>query len=276
VPTLSDSAAPARKRRRLAAWQRQLIIERYEGARTRAQKEELALLVTLSLPQLHGAAYRLGVSRPARGPRAASHKSRRSTPVAASGDFGADDERYLRSEFERLPIEQIAAYLGRSEPEVAFYARALGLRRPSRLYEAEKTARWLGLTMDGLVALRGQGVEVHELRGRLGRRIALVEAAPLARWITSEKGQARLAANTHDPFFTREVVESVQAVARGETSFSQLWVSHGHTCLNPVAATFGRFCLAPPGHEPGDDPKCSARLLSVADVKAMSSSWRRD
>ena len=273
---LEKTVDTKKKRKRLAVWQREMIIARYAGARTRAQKEALAVDVHLTLPQLHGAAYRLGVSHPARGPGAAGRATRQPLLSGDAQPFGPTEEHYLRSEFGRLPIEQVAAFLNRSEPEVAYRARLLGLRKPIRFYDAQKAADWLGLPLERLRGLSDQGVDVHDLLGRLGRKVALVETIQLARWLTSDDGVRTLDTTIYDPFFVREVINSVRAVANGEAEFSPRWLSHGHTCLNPVAAAFGRFCAASADREPGDDPKCPARLLTLDQVKQMSSSFRRN
>lgn len=169
--------------------------------------------------------------------------------------FTAENDRYIRRWFGRQEIEIIGLQTGHTEIAVALRARQLGLRRPVRHWQLGHVIDWLDIdrtTFDSL------GVPVLVCCDRFARpRVELVDAEVLRRFLTAGGRWQRMNAQLTeigrqiDLFFIHELVGGSVALRNGEEP-EAMWVSHGHTCLNPLAPlSFGHFY-------DGTDPRIAA------------------
>lgn len=195
--------------------------------------------------------------------------------------WSEDDDRYIRDHFGNTFIEEIGVFLDRSETAVAYRARELGLRNVPKCYDFCKVAPWLGLALSDLYLLSKHGLEIFPCTDSRGRvRIVLVSTTSLARVLIRGRLWKRLLNKERydaDEFFIKDIFESIVALQRGETIWEpNIWVSHGHTCLNPFSElSFGQFYCGV------DKPMSEARIDSLdprdlapsADV--ASDNWLR-
>lgn len=156
------------------------------------------------------------------------------------------DLRYLREHWGQTWIEQIAYMLNRTEIAVAYKAREIGLRNVPKYWDISKVSAWLGLTEKEITGLLGpKGLEIHECCDAEGRpAITLVSTTSLARVLLQNALWKTLVDKRNaDTFFIKDIIESCAAMQDGEATYEpNVWVSHGHTCLNPFAeACFGWF-----------------------------------
>lgn len=271
----------AKERARYSNWVKQQVKLRYPLCRTTEDKRQLALELGIldadgqpSVPKLYNLASRLGAT------------GRDESKLDAASVAGHDDrlkerenpdevkltreaERYMRNEFGRKPIEWIAVHLHHTETAVAYWARQLGLRRPAQHWNARKVAYWLGLDMEDLHALRGEGIDIFPLFDQPGHlRVEVVSTTSLARWLTSDGILDRVRAGGADEFFLREILESVDH-ARSDDFERCKFLSHGHVCQNPYASetSFGMYCPKTDKWEAGMDKFCAWRNLHIEDLR---------
>jgi hypothetical protein len=194
-------------------------------------------------------------------------------------EWTASDDRYLREHWRATEIEYIAYYLNRTETAVAYRARQLSLRNVPKYYDAAKVAPWLGLNSRQLTELLPTlGLELFPCCDRDGKpRITLVSTTSLARvLITNEFWKTLIDKRNADRFFIKDIIESMVALQDDEASWEpNLWVSHGHTSLNPFSEdSFGLFF---DGYD-RDMPACGYDLDPRdlhPDRDVASDHWRR-
>lgn len=266
--------------------QKQLVRDRYPLCRTLEDKEALAAeLGMTSIHKLYNLASRLRVTRSYdewnSGEEAQEERPERYDPGAdesrlrmresfSETTFSDEDRRFLRANFGRLRIEDIAFHRGHTETAMLYLARHMGLRRPARLWEAGKVLAWLGMDADDWDHMIGEGVDRFMLRDRRGRvQVDVVTTTSVARWLVQgNRWQRLIQAHGADEFFIREIIESVALLRERRTEWEACtFLTAGHTCCNSFASnSFGLFCTNSDRYEAGRDPKCAVRSLSVEDV----------
>lgn len=190
--------------------------------------------------------------------------------------FNAEQERYIREHWRHDFIEEIAFMLNCAETTVAYNARRLGLRNVPKYWDVRKVGPWLNLSMRELIALRRRGLELFPCCDARGNtRIILVSTSSLARVMTGAQLWKQLVDRRGaDEFFIRDVIESMVELQDGKASWEpNVWVSHGHTCLNPFSEScFGWFF-------DGYDDKMAGYDLDPRDLAPSqcveSDNWRR-
>lgn len=267
---MSTTIDAPRSRARYSPEVVEAVKTRYPHCRGNADKELLARSLGIaSTPQLYNLACRhrvtAGEDRPEReaSRRAAldpARRTRRENPDTIV--WSADDDAYLTRSFGRVEIEVLAHFTGHTETAIAHRARELGLRKAARHWDVERVAAWLGVDIADIAQM---GVDLHRCCDRQGRtRITLVETVQLGRALARGGRWQRLVAAGADRFFIREVIEATLAEHRGEGEWDAMWVSHGHTCLNPFSGlSFGLFYA-------GDDPKLTGANFTLADVSPQN------
>lgn len=258
MPAPASSAPPAATDRRVRypQWKKDAIALRYPQCRN--IKDKLALCVDLGivndagepdLARLYNLASRLKVTAVADNEarlsaavdEAMRPERRRLREDPRSTVFTAENDRYLTTWFGRQAIEIIALQIGHTEIATAYRARQLGLRRPARHWELRRVLAWLDIDLSGLTEM---GVPVLDCCDRFARvKIQLVEGEALRRALIRGGRWQRLKqlGNDIDLFFMKELIEAGLALREGAEP-EALWVSHGHTCLNPLAPlSFGHF-----------------------------------
>lgn len=261
-------------RARYSAHIKEQVRTRYPLCRTTADKEALARELGISsVNKLYNLASRLGVggSDGEAASAAARDRSRlliRENPGEVKWTRTA--LKYLRQEFGRKTIEEIAFHLSHSETAVLFKARELGLRKPVKLWNLEKAAAWLGFSTNELRAREEEGLDIYPLGNRQNQlELEVVTTTSLARWMRIKKVAKELKARDADLFFIKEIEESVEEIAEGEAKFEKCrYLSHGHVCQNPFTeASFGLFCTNTDRQEAGMDPRCTVRTLPLEDLR---------
>lgn len=179
-------------------------------------------------------------------------------------------DKFLKSEFGRLGIENISYHLGHSETAILYRARHLGLRLPAKHWRLDKVARWLGLPEDKLKSLASEGIDIHQLANRSNEVVLeVVSLASLGRWIAQPGNTKRLKEEGDpDPFFLLEIKESMKDLSQKKTRFESCkFLSHGHICQNPFTEnSYGLFCTNNEKYRAGEDPYCAVRTLAIEDV----------
>lgn len=257
---------------------KQLIREKYPFCVTLEDKQELAREAGIDhIHKLYNLASRLGVTRTNND----AFEGAYSRPLGAPGSrrtrfadvsFSAADDRYLRRQFGRKQIADIAFFRNLPESALLYRARQLGLRRAARYWGEARVLDWLGIERGAWQAARQEGVDVFPLRNRQGKvATRLVSTTSLARWLIDDKRFVALVQAGADEFFVREVIESAVNVARGEQGWERCtFLGSDHLCQNPFAGvSFGLFCTKNERHEAGEDPKCSVRLLRIDDLRSQ-------
>ena len=259
----------ARQRTRYSAYIKEQVRQRYKLCRTTADKEELAEELGIgSVSKLYNLASRLGAAggeAEIRDPGDAQHSVIRETPGEVSWTRSAD--RYLRDEFGRRAIEDIAYHLGRSEPAVFYRARHLGLRTPVKHWRLDKVSDWFGWSPEEVRNLHSEGIDVYPLTNRRGEVVLeVVSTTSLARWLSKKKNQKRL--RDPDQIFLLEIEESMQDLVDEKAVFEKCkFLSHGHVCQNPFTDnSYGLFCTNNEKYDAGDDPRCTVRTLAIEDL----------
>lgn len=263
---LSKTLDAPRTRARYSPDVVEAVKTRYPHCRGAADKELLARSLGIaSTPQLYNLACRhrvtAGEDRPEReaSRQAAIDPKRRE--LRENPDtivWTRDDDDYLTRSFGRVEIEVLAHFTGHTETAIAHRARHLGLRKAARHWDVERVSDWLGMTAPEIAAM---GVDLHRCCDQRGRmRIVLVETAQLGRALARGGRWQRLVARGADRFFIREVIEATLAERNGEDPWDPMWVSHGHTCINPFSGlSFGLFYA-------GDDPKLTGANFTVEEL----------
>lgn len=193
-------------------------------------------------------------------------------------EWTKDDDRVIKEHFGKYTlIEDLAFFLDHTESAVAYRARHLGLRNVPHYYDADKVCRWLGLSFSELHRFgKARGLNIHPCTDGAGElQIHLVSTISLARFLLLDKLHLNLIEKRGaDKFFIRDIIESVVAVQDEEACWEpNVWVSHGHTSLNPFSEnTFGLFYN-------GYDEKMVGADLDPADLapsaNVASDHWRR-
>lgn len=259
----------ARQRTRYSAYIKEQVRQRYHLCRTTKDKEELAEELGIgSVSKLYNLASRLGAAGKESellDPRQSSESAVREKPGQV--DWTGASDRYLRDEFGRRPIEDIAYHLGRSETAVLYRARHLGLRTPVKHWRLDKVASWFGMNEAEFKSLRKEGVDIHPLKNPQGEvSLELVSTTSLGRWLQKKSNRAKL--RDPDEIFILEIEESIQDLLDGSDVFEKCkFLSHGHVCQNPFTETsFGLFCTNNEKYDAGDDPRCTVRTLAIEDL----------
>jgi hypothetical protein len=187
----------------------------------------------------------------------------------AETTFTRRADQYLKREFGRRPIEDIAFHLHLSEPAVVFRARTLKLRKPVKFWPLDKVSEWMGMSEDEVAALSEEGLDLFPMAGRDGKKaLTVVSTSSLARWMKLKKNLKRLDQLGADKFFIAEIQESVQEIVDKKTGFELCsFLSHGHVCMNPLSqASYGFYCTNNDVYEAGDDPRCHVKIVKVEDL----------
>jgi len=253
------------------------VRKRYKFCRTTADKQALADELNIgSVPKLYNLASRLGAAGQAEDPNDRSNESfsaerlyERESP--ATTKFSRDCDRYLKDEFGRRHIEDIAYHLEHSEAAMLYRARHLGLRLPVKYWQIEKVARWFGMQIDEFRDLAQEGIDIYPLANRSGRvKVEVVSTTSLGRWLKVKKNVKRLWAEEPHPdeFFLLEIEESINDLVNNKTTFERCkFLSHGHVCMNPFTDnSFGLFCTNNEKYRAGEDPRCAVRTLAIEDL----------
>lgn len=275
--TTSLPLAPARqKRERYSAHLKNEVRRRYPLCQSIDDKQALADALGIdSLHKLYNLASRIGVTRPS--VNSPAHNVRRSyeprhdaTRLALREDpssttFADTDDLYIRTHYGRQHVEEIAYLLDHTETAVMYRARQLGVRKPVWFWELRKVLAWLNLSEAELRELgRPVGLEIYHCQDRFGSLcVGLVDAPSLARTLLHQGNWRRLVGEQNaDRFFIREALQAEVDVRNGAEREQTHWVSHGRTCLSPLAgAAFGWF-------DDGTDMKLPGRGLHPRDLTA--------
>lgn len=265
-------------RARYSNYVKDQVRKRYHLCRTTADKQALADELGIgSVPKLYNLASRLGATErdpEDHGPsfsgeaHAEERLLIREDPTSTS--LGPQGERYLRDEFGRRTIEEIAYHLHHSETAILYTARKLGLRKPVKYWNTVKVALWFGISVAELrEKLIPEGVDVFPLGDKKGRVVLeLASTTSLARWLQQPGSLEWLREHNADEFFIAEIEESVDDLVEHRTQWELCkYLSHGHVCQNPFAGSFGLFCTNNDRYQAGDDPRCSARTLALEDLR---------
>lgn len=267
----------AENRTRYSSYVKDQVKKRYPLCRTTEDKQTLADELGIgSVPKLYNLASRLGATgRDEEGKRstAEAHDSSRlglrEDPNTLK--FSKASDRYLKAEFGRRTVEEIAYHLHHSETAILYRARHLGKRLPIKYWNASKVAAWLGISDETLHGrLTQEGVDVYPLADSSGRQVLeLVSTTSLARWLSDKTNLRWARENQADEFFIREILESVEDLAEEKTRFESCkYLSHGHVCQNPFTeSSFGLFCSNNERYNAGEDPRCTVKALSIEDLR---------
>lgn len=273
--TKSSLLSVARQRTRYSPYIKEQVRKRYHLCRTTEDKQALADELGIgSVSKLYNLASRLDAAGqrdqniPGEGSEPARESDLREDPKTIK--WSRKDEKFLRSEFGRLAIENIAYHLGHSETAVLYKARHMGLRLPAKHWRLDKVSRWLGLSEDRVRELAGEGVDIHQLANRAGEVVLeVVSLSSLGRWMKQTGNTKRLREEGDpDPFFILEIRESMKDLADKETRFESCkFLSHGHICQNPFTEnSYGLFCTNNEKYRAGEDPYCAVRTLAIEDI----------
>ena len=277
----------AKGRTRYSRWQKQQVKLHYPSCRTTKDKEELALRLGIldesgrsSVAKLYNLASRLkatqGHDQDERLAAISSEERLRERQDPAQTHFSAKDDSYLISEFGRRRPDAIAFYRNHTETAISYRARHLKLRKPVKHWEMSKVARWLDMTEEELHDLRREGVDIFHLYDKKGRlQIELVSTTSLWRWLENG-GREKLLERDPDAFFLMEL-EETKVTVLADPDNQRVWescdyLSHGHTCNNPFADSYGLYCPNNDRYLAGEDTKCGARLIDLVDLQPESES----
>lgn len=253
------------------------VRKRYRLCRTTADKQALADELGIgSVSKLYNLASRLGAAGHEEDPHDRSAESfsterllKREHPDEATFTRAAD--RYLKDEFGRRAIEDIAYHLGHSEPAILYRARHLKLRLPVKYWNIQKVAPWFGLEVAELKELAEEGLDIYPLADRHGKvKVEVVSTTSLGRWLKTPGNVERLREREPGPdeFFLLEIEESIADLVAERTEFERCkFLSHGHVCQNPFTEnSFGLFCTNNEKYRAGEDPRCAVRTLAIEDL----------
>ena len=268
---------PNENRTRYSSYVKDQVKKRYPLCRTTEDKQTLADELEIgSVPKLYNLASRLGATgRDTQGKKSTveAHNDERLT-LREDPDtlvFSKGDDRYLRAEFGRRTVEEIAYHLHHSETAILYRARQLGKRLPIKYWNAIKVAAWFAVSPEELTGrLAKEGFDIYPLSNPGGDIVLdVVSTTSIARWLSSPKNLKRAIDNKADLFFIRDIQESVQDLADGNTRFDSCnFLSPGHVCQNPYAvSSFGLFCSNNERYKAGEDPRCNVRTLSIDDLR---------
>jgi hypothetical protein len=264
-------AVAGNKRTRYSDEIKEQVRLRYPLCRTTADKQELAEELGIdSVSRLYNLASRLEVA----GAHEDQDPAGARTPELPVLDldqvkFTRKGDQYIRREFGRRPVEDIAFRLRLSETAVMYRARKLKLRKPVKFWDLQKVISWLKLSDQGLQRAQDQGLETFPLAGLDGQLAkTLVSTSSLARWLKSKQRKKELLAAGADPFFILEIEDSVEALVNSEDRFELCsFLSQGHVCMNPLSrSSYGYYCTNNEVYKAGDDPKCQVKILRVEDL----------
>lgn len=261
-----------RQRTRYSAFVKEQVRQRYHLCRTTEDKEALARELGIgSVSKLYNLASRLGAAGREtelfQADAVGAELLLREDPETIVWDEAGD--RYLRDEFGRRAIEDIAYHLGHSETAVLYRARHLGLRLPVKHWRLDKVSSWLGLELEETRALQAEGLDIYRLGNRRGEVVLeVVSTTSLGRWLSLKKNIKRLGRSA-DQFFILEIQESLRDLVAGETTFERCkFLSHGHVCQNPFTDnSYGLFCTNNDKYLAGEDPRCTVRTLAIEDLQ---------
>lgn len=183
--------------------------------------------------------------------------------------FSRQADRYLKNEFGRSPIEDIAYHLHHSETAVLYRARQLKLRQPVKYWRVDKVARWFGMEEDEFRKLEEEGLDIYPLTDAYGKvQVVVVSTSSLARWMAVEENKKRLEEQGADQFFMLEIEESIADLLARKTEFERCkFLSHGHVCMNPRSDfSYGLYCTNNEKYRAGEDPRCMVRVLQIEDI----------
>lgn len=277
----------AKERTHYSPWVKQQVRLRYPGCRTTKDKEELARELGIldadgnpSVPKLYNLASRLSAT--GRGDAenvltevatADERLTKREDPDTTTWSSSA--ESYLKREFGKRTVEWIGVHVKHTETAVVYKARQMGLRQPIKHWNARKVAFWLSLSIDELHALRDEGLDIYGLHDRQGKlQVEVVSATSLGRWLHEGSHLQDARARGGDEFFLREILETLEDLAAGTTSWERCkFLSAGHICQNPYAmeTSFGEFCTNTDTQRAGDDRHCTVKGLAIDDLRGNSS-----
>jgi hypothetical protein len=265
-----------KKRTRYSNYIKDQVKKRYPLCRTTEDKEKLADELGIgSVSKLYNLASRLGAAatdlQP--GDHLDAHSNRRLLEREDPDEinFSAASDRYLRSEFGRRGIEDIAYHLKHSETAILYRARKLGLRKPVKYWRTSKVALWFDMELNEFHKIKD--LDVYPLYYRNGEEVfKVVSTSSLARYIENKKNLDSLNKRNPDKFFLLELQESVQDLVEGEVDFESCkFLSHGHVCQNPYTeSSFGFFCTNNEKYFAGEDPACRVRHLEIEDLDPNS------
>lgn len=265
-----------KKRTRYSNYIKDQVKKRYPLCRTTEDKEKLARELGIgSVSKLYNLASRLGAA--AQDLQIGDHTdANANTRLLEREDpkdtvFSRNADRYLKSEFGRRGIEDIAYHLKHSETAVLYRARKLGLRKPVKYWRTNKVAMWLNIDDGELHKL--DGLDIYPLHYRNGQEVfQVVSSSSLARWIENPKNAKKLKELDPDKFFLLEIQESIADLVSGKTEFESCkFLSHGHVCQNPYTdSSFGFFCTNNEKYLAGEDPACRVRHLEIEDLSPSS------
>lgn len=257
------------KRTRYSDEVKEQVRLRYPLCRTTADKRELAKELGIdSVSRLYNLASRLEVAGAG---EQDVELGEQPLPVLDFDQvkFTRKSDQYIKREFGRRPIEDIAFRLRLSETAVMYRARQLKLRKPVKFWDLQKTLRWLNLNEQHLPELRLQGLETFPLAGLDGQKEkTIVSTSSLARWLKNKRRRRKILKDGADPFFILEIEESIDQLVQGGNNFELCsFLSHGHVCMNPLSrSSYGYYCTNNEVYRAGDDPKCHVKALRVEDL----------
>lgn len=273
----------AKRSRRYSNWVKQQVKLRYPLCRTTQDRLQLAAELDIrdengepSVSKLYNLASRLGATGRDGASRAAvmhadsEHAGRRREDPDTT-TFTEQADRYLRDEFGRRTVEEIAVYLRHTPTAVLYRARKLGLRKPVKYWPARKVAAWLSISMDQLRELTDEGIDIIPQADRDGRlTLEVVSTTSLGRWLRNEKNLAKVREAGADEFFIREILETLEEIASGKSEWERCkFLSYGHVCQNTYAklTSYGLFCTNTDRQGAGQDPNCRYRTLTIDDLR---------
>jgi len=261
------------QRARYSPYVKDQVMKRYPLCRTTADKQVLADELGIgSVSKLYNLASRLGAAgqdvEPGEHPEAHSSERLRERENPDAVKFTRQADRYLKSEFGRRAIEDIAYHLHHSETAILYRARHLNLRKSVKYWRTDKVARWFGMSEEDFKNLASEGLDIHPLADMRGRvKIEVVSTSSLARWLALKKNLKLLREQGADEFFIREIQESVADLIAHKSEFESCkFLSHGHVCQNPFADSWGLFCTNNEKYNAGEDPHCAVRTLHIEDL----------
>lgn len=268
------------QRARYSAYVKDQVRKRYPLCRTTADKVALAEELDIrdekgrpSISKLYNLASRLKAAGQDIEP--GSHmEAHDPTRLAEREDptetkFTRQNDRYLKNEFGRSPIEDIAYHLSHSETAVMYRARHLKLRLPVKYWRIDKVARWFGMEEVAFRRLADEGLDIYPLGDPYGKvQLEVVSTSSLARWMAVPENLTRLREFGADEFFILEIQESIADLLAKETEFEHCkFLSHGHVCQNPHSDfSFGLYCTNNEKYRAGEDPRCMVRILQIEDL----------
>lgn len=274
-----------KNRTRYSRWQKQQVKLHYPACRTTKDKEELALRLGIldeggkpSVAKLYNLASRLkatqGHDQDERLAAITDTERLREREDPEQTRFTNKDDSYLISEFGRRRPDAIAFYRDHTEAAIAHRARCLKLRKPVKHWELAKVALWLDMSEEELRELRREGIDIYPLCDKKDKRgltkIELVSTTSLWRWLEAA-GEKFLEGRNPDKFFLLELKECKEVILANHED-PKAWescdyLSHGHTCNNPYADSYGLYCPNNDRYLAGEDPKCGARAIDLDDLR---------